>query len=516
MAQVYAFQIYHSDGWRSNDKADKKNFSGRWTYKFSDQFQASLNLRAYNGNWEAPGNISHLRRNKTDHVDDGSGEGGGGFRDRYDGRLWANYFINDESQLTFYLYGTSMETTRHEVNDVASWPVTGNEFGGGEDYSRHKSWGTGLTYNFKGDINGKAATATVGFTYSYELEDPRVFYNYVQGGGRRRGSIGRYAEQLSINNPAILAEVSYQVHEMFNIRLGSRYDWIYGKYRDLRPTSANFNQEIESDTYGIASPKVGVLFTPTDRLSFYANFGRGFSLPSMSGGADGFYANNSFALKVRDQYEIGSRATVTDWLDLELALFKVNTKNDTSYDYDTNRTVAAGTTERHGLEFSALFKPSADWSINTNYSFTRGKYKSFTDTSNNKLDGYKMTNIPAHMLNFELMIHPENYPFGARITYHGEYDRYSRNMPSQRLNGQLNQVPKQKAPNFEIVDVMLYYKINDNYRILFNVNNLFDKEYYTGLSHGLPDPNTGDWVGQRRPPRTFYLTLEMNWDKKEL
>jgi outer membrane receptor protein involved in Fe transport len=504
---------YHSDGWRNNDKADKKNFSGRWTYSFTDQFQASLNVRAYNGSWEAPGNISHLHRNIKDSVTDGSGQGGAGYRDRYDVRLWANYFINDESQLTFYIYGTSMETSRFEINDD---PAAWGRYSGSDDYSRHKSWGTGLTYNYKGQINGHDSTATLGFTYAYEKEDPRILYSYIQGQGRNRGPMNcnRYCEKLSINNPAVLGEVTYQINEYFNYRLGTRYDWVYGKYLSLRPNS----KEIRSKTYGFLSPKTGILFTPNDRVKVYANYGRGFSLPDMNTNTSGsgFYQNNGFNLKVRDQYELGARASVTDWLDLELALFKIFTKNDTVYDETENKVVPSGKTERQGVEFGSSLKPSPHFTLNMNYSYTGAKYKSFIDTGNHAImDGRKMTNVPAHMLNVDLLIHPENYPFGARISFHGEYDRFASNYP--RVNNLGNPIanPVRKTPNYEIVDLLFYYNINENYKLLFNVNNLFDKEYWTGLSHNLPNATTGDWVGQHRPPRTFSLTLEMNWDKTD-
>ncbi|MDR1872113.1 MAG: TonB-dependent receptor plug domain-containing protein [Deltaproteobacteria bacterium] len=119
LAQVYAFEFFHSDGYRENSDWDRKNFSARWTYNISDKLQTSLNIRAYNSEWDSAGYVSHLLNSKRGWVNDGSGSGNGngGKRDRYDARLWANYLINDESQLTYYLYGTTLEFTRYQRSD---------------------------------------------------------------------------------------------------------------------------------------------------------------------------------------------------------------------------------------------------------------------------------------------------------------------------------------------------------------------------------------------------------------
>ena len=106
--QVYAFQVFHSDGWRDNSDWDKQNFSARWTYQFTEKFSASLNLRAFHSEWDSPGYIPDFQ-SPSSAVDDGSGQGNGGKRTRYDGRLWANYEFNDESQLTFYSFMTDLD-----------------------------------------------------------------------------------------------------------------------------------------------------------------------------------------------------------------------------------------------------------------------------------------------------------------------------------------------------------------------------------------------------------------------
>ncbi|MDR2349312.1 MAG: TonB-dependent receptor, partial [Deltaproteobacteria bacterium] len=381
----------------------------------------------------------------------------------------------------------------------------------------------GLSYNFKGTLFGKNAAATLGATYSYELEDPRTYFNFSDGTGRTHVSIGRYNETLSIINPAILGEISVDPVDEFSVRLGARYDWISGKYQNLGtnvPIGANVpGPVLESPMYGFFSPKAGLLYRPTPGVDIYADYGRGFTLPAMNGDeGSGFYADNDFNLKVRDQIELGARANITDWLDGEIAIFKIFTKNDNQYDELTERNIPTGTTERHGLELGATIRPHDDWSVDTNYSWTIGKYKKY-ETSTNVLDGYRMTSFPEHMVNLDLNYHPANLPFGGRVSYHGEFKRLQTNNPPFQKDGVTpNATLRRYGQDYQLLDLMLYCKINENYRLVFNVNNVFNKRYYSGLTYPILSPTydypEGDYIYQLRPPRTFYLTFEMNWDKK--
>jgi iron complex outermembrane receptor protein len=253
-AQIYAFELYHSDGYRDNSTWDRRNFSGRWTYDFTDQFSASFNIRAYNAEWDSAGYTSHKLQGPKDAVDDGSGEGNGGQRDRYDARLWANYLINNDSQLTFYAHGTMMEFTRYQRGARTMDNILAGTFPDmTEQYNRHNAWGTGLTYNYKGTLGGKEATFTAGFTYTKEMDVPRSTYTIPWGMGRKRVAPAATDVSFTLDNPSILAEVTYQVHDQINLRIGSRYDWLKGHLEN------NKNGAEASKSYTFVSPKAGIL-----------------------------------------------------------------------------------------------------------------------------------------------------------------------------------------------------------------------------------------------------------------
>ncbi|MDR1083407.1 MAG: TonB-dependent receptor [Deltaproteobacteria bacterium] len=510
-SQVYAFEVFHTDGWRANSDWDKKNFSGRWSYKFTDKFMASLNVRAYQSEWDSAGYISKLLgAPPSSAVDDGSGQGNGGKRDRYDARLWANYFINDENEMSFYIYGTTLKHTRWQKSGpTLTRPIPG---AGSEQYNTHKSWGTGLTYSFKGELDDREATVTVGASYSNEKEDPRRTWSLPWGTGRARG--GQTSDTtFDIKNPAVMAEATYQVLKPLNIRLGARYDWLSGDFaNNLTGTHLN------GPTYKNFSPKAGILYTPLEWLDVYANFGRGFSMPSVN--AAQFYDGNVWDLKRRDQYELGYRARVYDWMNLEMTVYRINTVNDTSFDEQTNTNMPVGKTTRQGVEAAVDVRPHKDLRFRANYAYTDARYKDRKEFNTSRgemvnLKGHRIIEVPRHITNLELSYEPPQ-GFGGRVSFRWEADALLRDPGRTTVNGipildNGVQVGPYKRQDNGTLDMQLNYRFNDSYRIVLDVLNVLDKKYYG--SQGAPDYATGDFTYSYQPPMTVYLGLEMNWDK---
>ncbi|MDR1039545.1 MAG: TonB-dependent receptor [Deltaproteobacteria bacterium] len=507
LAQVYAFEMWHTDGYRANSDWDKKNFSGRWTYRASDDLSIMLNLRAYESEWDSAGYISSARNDVRGWVDDGSGEGNGGERKRYDARLFVNYLLDNRSQLSYYLYGSTLDHVRYQINEQYPNERIGSS-SGAKQANTHKSWGTGLTYSFNGDLGGRATTATLGLTYMFEKEDPNERYTLYWGTGRNTPALSS-SSTYTLANPTVFGEITYQVLEQLNVRLGGRYDLLYGDFRNNMPGGGSSS----SPRYRFFSPKVGVLFTPVDALSIYANFGRGFSTPGLSVNANtGFYADNRFELSTRDQYELGARMQITDWMNAELALFKIFTENDSTWDTETETNIPAGKTVRQGVEATVNIVPAENWRFTANFTYLDAKYKSFINGQRQRMDGYRMTGIPSTITNIELSYAPD-YGFGGRVGLRYEAGNYFRSIPGTDYLGNPVATRPLVAKNQDkaFVDLQLSYRFNDNYRILLDVNNVLNKKYLNMSSW----PSTPGGVYNFSPfnPLTAYLTLEMNWDK---
>ena len=521
-SQVYSLELFHTDGWRDHSDWDKKNFSGRWGYKFTDKFTASLNLRAYQAEWNSAGYIPYrLHLPDTAAVDDGSGQYNGGKRSRYDGRLWANYFINKKSQLTYYIYGTTLDHTRWQLSgypDNATGPGTGTYNGrtnGTEQTNTHNSWGTGLNYNFKGSLADRDFDLTFGAGYSREAEEPNQRYALHWRSGRTRFGLNSDSS-YSITNPFVLGEAFFRVLSPLKIRLGGRYDWQGGDY-----TNNVTGVTSSAPTYNFFSPKVGLTYdTPLNWLTLYANFGRGFSMPGLNAASSGFYNGNTlYDLKTRDQYEIGSRIAPAEWISLETTYFWAFTKNDVVYDEATETTNNVGKTKREGLETAVAVRPFTarpDLTLTGSYSYLEARNTTNMSTSTTiSTKGRRITGVPRQIVGFEIAYEPSK-GLGGRLSYRAELDNLVSDPPPVRIDGSPNlsaggnlNVPFRK-PDQHATDLLLSYRLNRNYRLSLNVLNLFNQRFNSTM--GAPDVDTGDYTYARNQPRTGYLSLEWKWD----
>jgi outer membrane receptor protein involved in Fe transport len=225
-----------------------------------------------------------------------------------------------------------------------------------------------------------------------------------------------------------------------------------------------------------------------------------------------FYGDK-FDISKRDQYELGYRANVLDWLNLEMTYFLALTTNDESYDEITNIVEQTGKTKRHGLEAAVDIRPFQDWNIRANYAYTEAKYTDYK-SGGYDYDGRRITAVPRQILNLEIAYAPEE-GFGGRASLRWEADAMNADQPSIKMDGTPNPNPfnTYKSQDKGTIDLQLNYRFNDSYKIVLDVLNVLDKDYYG--YQGTPNYQySNDYTYSFRPPRTIYLGLEMNWDAK--
>lgn len=500
LSQVYAFQLYSSDGYRDHSDWKRQNFSGRWTYEFSEKFSASLNLRAYESDWNSAG-YTPSTWSKTAAITNGAGDGNanGGDRTRYDGRLWANYFLTDQSQLTFYLFGTDLDNTRYSVGVTSE-----GLFRSGSEQSNHRrAMGTGLAYNFKGTWNARQANVTVGADYLHENESQDI-WRLMEGRGRARGDQTTEYE-FTLETISLFGEVDYQMLDPLKVRVGSRYDRFGGHMTTGDNNTAagrgGANQYYDADTLDAFSPKAGLLYTPLDELDLFVNYGRGFSLPPMSGvssSGNSFFVQSDPDLTKMDQYEVGFRSRPLSWLAFGSTYYYIDTDKDWTYNYEDEAYESAGKTKRTGIENVVEITFLEDWKLHFDYTYQTAKYKNY-QTATAVMDGRRLAWIPRHVTNIELSCEPET-GLGGRARYHWEADsQLDEDAPGNSHKGQ----------DQGTLDLQLNYRFNQRYKVTLDVINLLDKDYY-GYQYGKNDQ--GDpFFRSVQPPLTVYAGLDINW-----
>ncbi|MDR1607490.1 MAG: TonB-dependent receptor [Deltaproteobacteria bacterium] len=499
---VYAFQGYHTDTWRDNTNWKRLNLSARWTYDVSDNFEISLNLRAALAKWDsALQALSWLDPKKGS--DDGSGQGNmvGGHRDRFDARLFMNYFINQNSQVSFYFFATSLENNLAEfyykspVGPNNNYVL--NEQDGNDQTGKREAYGTGLAYSYKGAIANRDFSLTVGADYLWEKQK-RDQYRLHWGYGNKH--FEHYNDtEYTLNTISFFGETNYQIIDKLKIRVGGRYDRLWGDVTfgpDHNASGIVGPSHFNSKKMGFFSPKFGLLFTPTEIIEIYANYGKGFNIPGLNSAQ--FFSQHQLEFTEREQWELGFRASPFNWLDFGSVYYLADTSNDIQANPDKNDELEnVGKTRRRGLETYVKFYPIQYLTISADYTYQDVKYRK--NLASPHLNGRRYTSIPRHIFNAEVAYAPLE-GWGGRATFNWNADMMLRDDPTAAIHQYY------RAEDYGTLDMQVNYRFNKKYKISLDVLNVFNDR----PRQAVPNPG-GYFAYWPANPTAVYLTVEMEF-----
>lgn len=477
--QVYAAEVYHTDGYQDNSDWDKQNAAARWTYAFTEDLEATLGVRAFNSTWDAPGYIPQpvYDSSPSDAVSDVNG----GEKKRGEIRGDVRYTLGANSKLLFYGWTVQQDFTRWYQNWISPSQTAGSDYGN-ERYFERVVYGAGASYNYLGQLAGREARLAVGIDWMRENES-RERWNLVVGNGRNRGS--KYEDyEITLYTTGLFAEFNYQVLEPLRLVLGARYDMFSGE----------LDEHLPSDTYDrdgpeIFSPKAALIFTAMPGWDIYANYGRGFALPR---GTD-LWKRSYLDPAIRDQYELGLRAQATKWLDFGVSLWRLDTSDDFQPTLDDPSVYEnAGETRRQGVEAEVNLYPWRDIRLHADYAYLDTEYLDYS-SGGVSYDGKQLRSVPNHVFNAEVAYDPAK-GLGGRLRYRHVGEWY------------INEANTMTADAFDVVDAQVSYRFNRRYRLALDVVNLFDVKYAEYVSY------TND-VKTYAPadPLSAYLTLTIDW-----
>ncbi|MDZ7359938.1 MAG: TonB-dependent receptor [candidate division KSB1 bacterium] len=262
--------------------------------------------------------------------------------------------------------------------------------------------------------------------------------------------------------PYALNQIAFS--EKLQATLGGRFDAI--DYEDTRtlfiqgfpvPASANRN-------YEKFSPMLGLVFSPTANLSFYANTGKAFGPPST-------LVVGNVEAEESTQYEVGAKTQFYNGrLHATVAAYHLK-KNNLTISSSSSLAFLAGKQKSRGLELELMAEPVRQWQTFIAYAFTEPELTEFID----QIDGSptiqidRSGNVPAfapkHILNVWT-----NKTFG---------NRFGVGLGGRYLSEQfIDEDNAYKIDGFFTLDAMLYYQIG-NWRWSLNAKNLTDTEYET-------------------------------------
>jgi iron complex outermembrane receptor protein len=301
--------------------------------------------------------------------------------------------------------------------------------------------------------------------------------------------------EYTLKTVSLFGEVNYQLISNLRLRLGGRYDRLWGDM-DFGPNHTTGPQgHFSSKKIGIFSPKVGLLFTPLDKLDIYANYGEGFNVPGLMDGQ--FFSEHQLKMTKRKQYELGFRSSPYTWMEFGSVIYLANTKNDIQQNLTTKRMENAGQTRRRGVETYVKFFPVQHLTISADYAYQDVKYKK--NIQHPTWEGRRLPQVARHIVNAEIAyIPPEGW--GGRATLNYNFDYLLQENPERALH------PHYKGHDFGTVDAQVNYRFNDKYKISLDVLNVFNDRPKQGV------PNAQGYFNYwPSNPTTAYLTLEVSF-----
>jgi iron complex outermembrane recepter protein len=248
--------------------------------------------------------------------------------------------------------------------------------------------------------------------------------------------------------------------DSLKLLIGGRYDWISYRNETLDFGSLGNTTTEPYQNDGAFSPRIGLVYQPSDTVSLYASYSRSF-LQSTGFNPDG----RRFESTRGTQYEVGVK---TDFLDgalsATLAAYHLTKTNITTPDPDNPLfSIQTGEQQSQGVELNATGEILPGWNIIASYAYTDAEV-----TEDNTIpEGNRLANVPENQASLWTTYTIQEgdlrgLGFGLGLFYVGERQGDLAN--SFQLDDYLR------------TDAAVYYQ-RGRFRSAINIQNLFDIEY---------------------------------------
>lgn len=255
---------------------------------------------------------------------------------------------------------------------------------------------------------------------------------------------------------------------MFDVVLGVRYEHVTTKVTDLRTIGFPATQQRDFDvTDNLWSPRAGLIFKPVENASIYAAYSRTY-LPRGGDQLTGLsITNQSLAPEKYQNYELGAKYDLAAGLSLAAAAFQLDRDNVLSLSDPNNPAstlVPIGRQRTKGIELSAAGEITDQLSVVAAYTLSNAKF--LDSQSGTVVAGNRVPNVPRNAASLWTRYNPlEQLGLAVGVISQGKRYAATDNLVSM--------------PGYTRVDGALFYKLTDGFDVQLNVENIFNKRYFT-------------------------------------
>ncbi|MEA5574047.1 TonB-dependent siderophore receptor [Calothrix sp. UHCC 0171] len=339
-------------------------------------------------------------------------------------------------------------------------------------------------YSLQTDVVGKFSTGAIkhqllfGFDYNKVTEDGtfgdfepyssiNIFNPIYTGFKYPKQEILSFFRDDTLDKYGFYIQDQIELTPQLKLLAGGRFD-IFEQNRSTRNLGEEKEKFSQSDSN--FSPRLGIVYQPSQNLSLYASYATSFE-PSFGTSRNG--NGVPFKPETGRQFEVGLKADITKNLSATLALYDLRKQNVTVDDpnsSDPNDSIQTGEQTSRGIEFDIAGEIVPGWKVIASYAYI----DAFVSKDTSGLEGRRRDNIPEHAASlwttYEIQKGSlQGLGLGLGLFFVG--DRF----------GDLDN--SYVLPSYVRTDASVFYK-RDNWRASVNIRNLFDKTYFNGSEGG--------------------------------
>jgi len=470
---------YVSDGYRDFSQYRRDNFNGKISYQFSPDTKFTFVGNYMDQPYTNDPNALTPSQYASNSRQVGTNSAGTSTAQVLNSRLYrinsyggfiVDHNLSEKDSLRLMAYSGSRSNLQYLTTGAASEIIRDTE-------------GFDFRWTRKDLFLDRPLNFTAGLAYD-SMEDIRSRYKYTAPGVYSPlgtdPSKDRREQQKAFNVDEYL-QASYEPTDRLLVIAGLRHSRVNIQNNDLwLADGVNSTGQV---TFTNTSPVAGMTFKVTPTLNLYANYGRGFETPTFAemtystpGGAG---PNLSIVPSKAKNYEIGLKAFVTSNTRINLAVFKVDTKNEivvTSSNASLQNVYGSiADTERKGIEFSLDSRLPYNFNFYQTYTYLDSEFKnSFTNLISNVTStvsaGNRLSGVYKNTAYTELSWKYPALNFSTAIE----------NIYFSDVHGFDSNAGANKAEAFSIVNLRASLKQsygNWNFSEFARAENIFDEKY---------------------------------------
>ncbi len=388
---VFGVRGLREDGWRPNSGYRLGQGHARVVRNVSGNAALDAGVELYAAGWDSPGflTVEQFDARAFDNVSDPTD---GGFKRHAQERVSLRMVPSESMVWRSTVYATQ---GRWQLFLTTPPEGGGGEGSGSQTEEEDRRYGFGATSALT--WSSRRTEVTVGAEGRWDHSD----YENLFTTSRLRDSTQTdvVARQAS---GALFLQSNSDVGPHLRVSVGGRYDV-------LGTRSTPEGEAAVSDTKGVFSPKLGVLYHLRRFVDLYANVSKGFRQ------TDGVIADPTLPFITAWAYETGAKFDARD-LNLSVALFRMDVSNEQTFDPITLTSTSGGRSRRQGVEVDLRARLAPAVSVTTDWTFNDAKYRRLVTEEGDTLSGARVVNTAKYVGSAAVEVAPPPAIWLARLS----------------------------------------------------------------------------------------------------